>query len=108
MSSSVPLVVDAFGTSRHRFEPTPRRTPAVPPPPPPPPPPLLVRPQPYWSRSRPDWLVMLSERLVPLPFSDVIAHDAFSQGPGPTVWVACLTPVHRIEPMPRLRTVSVI
>ena len=57
-----------------------------------PPPALLVRPQPYWSRSSPDWLVMLSERLVPLPFSDVIAQDAFSQGPGPSVWVACLTP----------------
>src|SRR5947209_16990194 len=106
MSSSVPLVVEAPGTSRHRLEPTPRRIPVVPPPLPPPG--LLFRLQPYCSRSRPDWLLILSERLVPLPPSDVSAQDALSQGPGPCVWVAALTPTHRIEPMLRLRTVSVI
>src|SRR5450432_3660652 len=98
MLSSVPLAVAAPGTSRHRFEPTPRSTPAVPPPPPPP-----VPPQPYWSRSRPDWLVTLRERLVPLPLRMVIAQEEFSHGPGPVFWLDVLTPTHRIEPIPRLR-----
>src|SRR5579884_1673190 len=106
MSSSVPLFCDTLGTSRQRLDCTPRSTPVEPPPPPPPP--LLVRLQPYWSRSRPDWLLTLSVRLVPLPLSVVSAQEAFSQGPGPCVWFACLTPTHRIVPMPWLRAVSVI
>ena len=49
----------------------------------------------------------VSERLVPLPVSEVIAHEALKHGPGPVFWSARLTPVHSNDPMPRLRTVSV-
>src|SRR3954451_19526120 len=106
ISVRVLLAVPAFGMSRQRLEAAPRSTPVLPLPLPPPPPGLVPVPQPHCRRSRPDWLVTVTDRLVPLPPRVVMAQEAFSQGPGPCVWVAFLTPVHRTEPMPRLRTVS--
>src|SRR5690348_2575826 len=104
ISTPVPLAVPRPVTSRQRPEPLPRSANE---PLPVPPPGLLVWPQPYCSRSSPDWLFSVSVRLVPLPFTVVMAQDALSHGPGPCVWLVSLTPVHSTVPIPWLRAVSV-